>query len=677
MAYQSGLVAVEGCAELDVKVITAARQVDVGELADAEYQPGRRLLGAYGFVGDPQPLNLYISREPGYRLYPVIVQECELDTNLSPDGQSQTQARFKLHTTALFLQVKLPAKAELWSAELDGTPLKPQRQGDSLLIDVPAGRGDAPQTLQIVYAAAVDPVASRGTVAVPAPKLLLRAEQKGTATEVPLADLVWRLHLPSGYDVVGSGGTVATDELKPTPPAAVQVAQFLFGWNDALSRFGLLGLANQRACRSAKSVAAENNLKQIGLAMHNYAYASKVCPPSVIVDRDAITGKAGRPQREITLEELDRLVANDPVARQLSTELGWKKMDQAYTEGQVKPQASNPYADRYGEEVKKLQKQYEERVNKLRVLARGRAAFARDMRSGKDELSALPLDDNKPLDRPDNAESQRLAEERRYKHFSMDLAEKKASEEKSARIIVQEEEGVVEEGVSEPLKASAMGGLPTMGKQDLLGTRSLKINLLQTPAVADEVLTFRSLGVDPELVVTLANRQRLSALGWGLALIVVLVGVAITRRPARKKATLILAVMAAATIVPLLTGGFEIAYLCNMMFYAACWLIPYYVAAFTVRALWGSCRRAYTACEPGAAGATATKSAAMLLFAIAIAGANVLAKPQAALAGTPESSGPYVVQVVEPPAPVNVPDDAHAGQRSENGHRGQRDVHQQ
>ena len=110
------------------------------------------------------------------------------------------------------------------------------------------------------------------------------------------------------------------------------------------------------------------------------------------------------------------------------------------------------------------------------------------------------------------------------------------------------------------------------------------------------VLTFRSLGVDPELVVTLANHRRLSALGWGLALIVVLVGVAITRRPARKKATLILTVAVLATIVPLVTGGIEIAYLCNMLFYAACWLIPYYVAAFAVCALWRSCRRACPLC---------------------------------------------------------------------------------
>ena len=166
VAYQSGLLAVEGCAELDVTVkaeetgtgtsphadssgrqhggsepvpvSSPARPVDVGELAEADYQPGRRLLGAFGFVGDPPELKIDVLRHPGYPIYPAIVEECSLDTNLSPEGQSQTQARFKLRTKAVYVQVKLPPKAKLWSAELDGAAIKPQKQGDGVLIDLPA-----------------------------------------------------------------------------------------------------------------------------------------------------------------------------------------------------------------------------------------------------------------------------------------------------------------------------------------------------------------------------------------------------------------------------------------------------------------------------------------------------------------------------------------------------------
>ena len=54
VVYQSGMVAVEGNMEFDVQVKTDARKVDVGELVDAEYQVGKRLLGAFGFVGEPR-----------------------------------------------------------------------------------------------------------------------------------------------------------------------------------------------------------------------------------------------------------------------------------------------------------------------------------------------------------------------------------------------------------------------------------------------------------------------------------------------------------------------------------------------------------------------------------------------------------------------------------------------
>jgi hypothetical protein len=531
VAYQSGVVAVEGCAELEVKVETPARQVDVGELANAEYQPGPRLLGAYGFVGNPPTVKIDVLRHPGYGLYPVIVQECALDTNLSPDGQSQTQARFKLLTKALFLQVKLPAKAELWSAELDGTPLKPQRQNDSLLIDVPAGRTDAAQTLQIVYAVKVDAVASRGTVTVPAPKLLRRAEQKGTAEEVPLVDLVWRLHLPSGYDVVGTGGTVATDELKPPPPAAVEVARFLLGWNSKLSQICVL----PTVCSARKSAPRFSDTCEAPEAgMRSYGRANK--------DFKGLYSPARRPRKD----------------RYSSMDLAEKSADEK------KPGEAMPAPYYLSDDVKH----------------NGEATTG--MKS------------------PEAAKREFVAT------------------------------------VVSPAK-------PRLGR-DLSGTRSLKIDVLQVPLGAEDVLTFRSLGVDPELAVTLANHSRLSALGWGLAMIVGLIGLVITRRPVHTKVTYILAIAVVATIVPLIFGGIEIALLCNMLFYAACWLIPYYVAAGAVRALWRLHWRMWSPTATNVAGAAA-KPAAMLLIAIAVGAIGAFAKPQAACAE-------------EQITPITVPEDA-------------------
>ena len=103
------------------------------------------------------------------------------------------------------------------------------------------------------------------------------------------------------------------------------------------------------------------------------------------------------------------------------------------------------------------------------------------------------------------------------------------------------------------------------------------------------MVTFHSLGVAPELVVTLANRPQFSALGWGLALLVGLIGLALTRRPARRKIAFLLVVAVLATLVPLVVDSLEAAYVCNQVFYAVCILAVYYLAAGTVRWLAALC----------------------------------------------------------------------------------------
>jgi uncharacterized protein involved in exopolysaccharide biosynthesis len=63
---------------------------------------------------------------------------------------------------------------------------------------------------------------------------------------------------------------------------------------------------------------------------------------------------------------VDALVMSDPVARQLFTELDWKKMDDVYTNSVLPTAAKNRYADRVSNEIQMLEERYNTRLAKLR-----------------------------------------------------------------------------------------------------------------------------------------------------------------------------------------------------------------------------------------------------------------------------------------------------------------------
>jgi len=551
LAYQSGVVAVEGSAELDVRVKTAARRVDVGEFADAEYQPGRRLLGVYGFVGEPAAVSVDAFRDPGYGLPEAIVQRAELSTHVSTEGVTQTQAQFKLRTKALYLEVRLPPESHLWAASLDGAPLKPQRDQASLLMSLPATPGGQPawalRDLRIVYETPVA-VSPGGKLSVPAPELLLRAGVDAPAVAVPLNDLVWRLHLPNGYEVVRSGGTVVPDqgELPRPLPAAIQVAGVLYWLSGGVNPFWGV----QQAARLA------------------------------------VRGSAKTKKSEMRTASADHF---EPLAGES------RSMPAAAEKAEAKSDVDVPTAG-------------ERRAESM---------------SAPEGAEAQP-----PAERP--------------------TAEPKVVPAAEAPIAFPSVE------TWENLKAK----LPPPGRK-LEGVRSLQIDLDQAAAEGGQTVTFRSLGVEPQLEVTLARRLQGCMLGWGLALAVGLVGLAITNRRAAGKARFVLIVALLATLVPLAYDSIAAARVCNMVFYAAGLLVPYYLLAGLAKWLGGLLRRRHD--HPadgarwhghlarGAVAPVATTTAVLLLSAMAAT---------ADAASPPGKDGPYVIQVVEPSPPVDVPEDA-------------------
>ncbi len=231
VAFQSGLVAIEGSESLNVEVTAHPRRVDVGELVDAAYQPGPRLLGVFAFAGDPERLAVRAVRDAERGLPSAIVQEARLVTAMSAEELGQTAARFTLLGAAQYLELELPPGATLWTITVDGQPTKPLRDGTRLLIDLPgpSDRAASLRELSVVYQAPLPRSGLFGTASIAAPQLRFPSGTDGSASDpLPIADLRWDLYLPAGYQVASAGGTV-TAALPPPPPlAVVQLGRWLY-----------------------------------------------------------------------------------------------------------------------------------------------------------------------------------------------------------------------------------------------------------------------------------------------------------------------------------------------------------------------------------------------------------------------------------------------------------------
>ncbi|MBN2021524.1 MAG: hypothetical protein JW809_01905 [Pirellulales bacterium] len=551
VAYQSGLVAIEGSAELDVQVTAKARRVDVGELVDARYQPGRRLLGVYGFVGEPETVKLAVFHRPAYPLDPAVVQHARLLTRLSAQGTAQTEARFDLATKALFLELKLPPEASLWSVWVDDRPVKPQREGQSVLVSLPAAPDKPIRRLQFFYETPAAAVGILGRVGVDAPTLRLAADAKSEAVDVPLVDLQWDLYLPGRYDVVRSRGSVVTNDIERPTPALLNVAGALWYLAGGV-RTPLAWLPHGEAkTKSAMPMYLRDDAK---------------------IEALAETAPAEDARREDYEPNMTLIVPQHE-----------------HETGVEEPEAAEP---------------------------------------------ALPAPAFRPAD-PFAAEATVPPP------TEAPLAPPQPAQQQPAQVAGGQP--VVGKPVWETSKASAWAR----------GHRSLKIQLADenapTAATGEEAtpVVFRSFGVDPTLDVTLADRGRLDTFGWGAALVVAVVGAALTRRRIGARARYVLGVLVLGTVVPVIPGFLWLAEPCNMAVYAAALLVPYYLLAGLARWLvcwaagWCPIRRWI-----------ATTATGVALLSVALAATAATADEPA------PPAGPITVQIVPPPAPVAVPADA-------------------
>ncbi len=264
VSYQTGMASIEGDDELEIEVMKHPRPVDVGELTDAQYVIGNRLLGTFGYStgastedtdGAPSEgsqKNSVVVSIANRSLRPLpttLVERAELLSILSSQGKSHHVANFALKTTGGYIRADLPPNAKLWSMLLDGEPTLPQRDGDRLVVDLaergrasslagqamaqpppgysqsmvqtpnsnPTPLGTTLRKLTLIYEMPIPTLGFKSRVAFVAPRLLTvgravdgaASTNRETDTEVPIADLEWNLCVPNDLQVAQSHGTVS------------------------------------------------------------------------------------------------------------------------------------------------------------------------------------------------------------------------------------------------------------------------------------------------------------------------------------------------------------------------------------------------------------------------------------------------------------------------------------
>ena len=94
---------------------------------------------------------------------------------------------------------------------------------------------------------------------------------------------------------------------------------------------------------------------------------------------------------DVSDADMELVVQNDPVARQLFVELGWRKLDQVYMEGAVVSGARTHYSDRSLQDIKTMQDQYDARRAELADMARQKNRSKAQMEVQRVEASLAVL----------------------------------------------------------------------------------------------------------------------------------------------------------------------------------------------------------------------------------------------------------------------------------------------
>jgi hypothetical protein len=203
---ETGFYVVSAKAPLQASETSAAdlQRVDAADLPDWANVSGSTTTLAYRYAKPGAQLALDVRRFDDAAVLEALVDSANFTSVVAGDGQMMTEMSLSVRNNGRqFLEVELPAGAQVWSVFVGGQPVRPSVRDGILLLPIQSS-DDAAMTVELTYVGTNVFPKARGEVGFASPKF-----------DVPLKNAHWEVYLPPDYNYLDLQKGTMTREFAP------------------------------------------------------------------------------------------------------------------------------------------------------------------------------------------------------------------------------------------------------------------------------------------------------------------------------------------------------------------------------------------------------------------------------------------------------------------------------